>query len=455
MLRLLVCLLIVGLTTLYTGSGISPDAIVIITLDTTRVDRLSVYGFMGSSTPRLERLAADAVVFDRASTVAPLTLPAHASLFTGRLPPVHGVRDNASPPLDAAATTLAEVLRARGFRTGAFVASVVVGRDRGLAQGFEVYDSVERRGWPGAMPPQRRADDVVSAAIDWVDGVGRTQFFLWVHLYDPHRPYDPPEPFRSSFADPYVGEIAFADSQVGRLLDALDRRGRLARTVVVVAADHGESLGDHGEEDHGIFLYQSVLRVPLLIRAPSIAARRSDAVVRLIDVMPTVLDLAGAAAPPGDGASLVRVMRGEALRVELDAYAESLYPQRFGWSPLRSLYDGRYKYIEAPRPELYDLDRDPFEERNLHGERASLARALARRLHAVAGPDADGQAITDPPADPELPSRLNALGYVAAPILSAPATLRPLADPKDCIHLHRTRPGVVMPGPSPPESACR
>ncbi len=351
--------------------------VVIVTLDTTRADRLSVYGFMDASMPALDRLAREGVVFDQATSVAPLTLPAHASLFTGLLPPAHGVRDNGDPALAATHTTLAEALSAQGFRTGAFVAASVLEADRGLAQGFGTYrsDASEDRRTPERR--QRRADEVITDAMRWLDELGGSRFFLWAHLYDPHRPYDPPEPFRSRFVDPYIGEIAFADSQIGRLLDDLDRRQLLDQTIVIVAGDHGESLGEHGERDHGIFVYESVLRVPMMIRAPGAKARRVGAVVRLTDVMPTVLDLLGFPAPDMDGVSLVDLVSGQKDTLDLEAYSESFYPQRFGWSPLRAVREGRYKLIDAPRPELYDLERDLFRG-------AQPVRRATRRRRGVA-----------------------------------------------------------------------
>jgi arylsulfatase A-like enzyme len=410
-----------------------PINVVVITLDTTRADRLSPYGLMDSPMPGLERLAREGVVFDQATSVAPLTLPAHASLFTGLLPPAHGVRDNADQALDAAHVTLAEILRGRGFRTAAFVASVVLDADRGLAQGFDRYASVPADARRIAPARQRRADDVIADALQWLDDAGTTTpFFLWTHLYDPHAPYDPPEPYRTAFLDPYIGEIAFADAQIGRLLDALERRGVLDRTVVVVAGDHGESLGDHGERDHGIFVYESVLRVPLIIRGPRIPPRRVADVVRLTDVAPTILDLLGLPSPPMDGVSLGSLLSGRTTRVDLEAYSESLYPRRLGWSPLRALRDGRFKLIDAPRPELYDLERDPFEERNIHDERRSLADAMRRRLAILARERglsrADG--LAEPPAG--LRERLAALGYVGS---GQPRALpgAELPDPKDRI----------------------
>ncbi|MEO5896724.1 MAG: sulfatase [Vicinamibacterales bacterium] len=416
-----------------------PIGVVIITLDTTRADRLPAYGFMDATMPHLDRLAREGVVFDQATSVAPLTLPAHASLFTGLFPPAHRVRDNADRPLSSEHSTLAETLKQQGFRTAAFVGSVVLDADRGLSQGFDDFRGVATANASEHLsgpPRRRRGDEVITDAIRWIDSVhDDSRFFVWAHLYDPHRPYDPPEPFRSQYSDPYVAEIAFADAQIGRLLEALDRRTLLNRTIVVVAADHGESLGDHGERDHGIFVYESVLRVPLIMRVPGVAPRRVADVVRLVDVMPTVLDLLGVPCPPINGASLVGMLHGKPQQVELEAYSESQYPLRFGWSPLRALRAGRYKLIEAPRPELYDLERDPFEERNLYEQRRDVARAFSQRLLTL-----DGSVLArrrDPGSDPipasDLQHRLASLGYVGSGPYTTPATHHDLPDPKDCI----------------------
>jgi arylsulfatase A-like enzyme len=413
-----------------------PVGIVVITLDTTRADRLSPYGFMNVSLPHLERLAREGVVFDQATSGAPLTLPAHASLFTGLLPPNHGVSDNADSPLADTHTTLAETLRARGFRTGAFVGSVVLDPDRGLRQGFEVYRGVDGDVGRRSHRVQRRADQVVTDAVEWLDTIGGSRFLLWAHLYDPHRPYEPPEPFASIYAhNLYVGEIAFVDAEIGRLLAALERQALLNRTIVVVAGDHGESLGEHGERDHGVFIYENVLRVPLLIRGPSLAPSRIAEVVRLTDVMPTVLNLAGVPVPPVDGISLVDLMRGRTRGLDLEAYSESLYPERFGWSRLHALRDGRFKLIDAPRPELYDLERDPFEQWNIYDERPALAEAMTARARAIAKgrrsvSAADGQTIVST----EVQVNLAALGYVGSMARRefARQTGR-LPDPKDCI----------------------
>jgi arylsulfatase A-like enzyme len=412
--------------------------VVVITLDTTRADRLSPYGFMNVTLPHLERLAREGVVFDQATTVAPLTLPAHTSLFTGLLPPRHGVRDNADPPLAEAATTLEEMLHARGFRTGAFVGSIVLDPDRGLKQGFEHYSGVEKTDRIGPEGRQRRADDVVGDALDWLDGVGASPFFLWAHLYDAHRPYDPPEPFSSTYAhNPYVGEIAYADSQIGVLLAGLERRRLLDRTIIVIAGDHGESLEERGERDHGIFIYENVLRVPLIIRAPGIAPRRVDDVVRLTDIMPTILDLLNVRPAGGiDGVSLTELMYGLARDLDLEAYAESVYPERLGMSGLRSLRVGRYKLIDAPRPELFDLQRDPFEETNIYEDRRDLGATMQARAASLAAAGDASAARHDRATSPnDVRERLAALGYAVADRPRRPTGQDRLPDPKDRVLL--------------------
>jgi arylsulfatase A-like enzyme len=391
------------------------------------------------------------VRFDQATSVAPLTLPAHTSLFTGLLPPNHGVRDNSDHALADAHVTLAETLLARGFRTGASVASVVLDPDRGLQQGFEHYDAVPTEGRDAAGGRQRRADAVMDDAIAWLDTVGDSRFFLWTHLYDPHRPYDPPEPYASTYGhNLYVGEIAFADSQIGRLLQALDERQLLNRTVVVVAGDHGESLGGHGERDHGIFVYEDVIRVPLIMRAPSLQPATVDEIVRLTDVMPTVLDLLDLPTPSEtDGVSLVDVMNGRARDLNLEAYAESFYPARFGWSPLRSLREGRFKLIDAPRPELYDLYDDPVEEKNLYDDRRALAEQLTARLAVAARGRGSISAQPETGVSPERQAQLASLGYLGSTSPRESSSGAALPDPKDCL-----RSATHTPGSPPVEPSC-
>ena len=292
--------------------------VLIVTLDTTRADYLPAYGYTKLETPALDRLSREGTVFEQATTSVPLTLPAHCTIFTGLFPPHHRVRDNADRALDAGQITLAEVLRARGMRTGAFVGSVVVGHDRGLAQGFDTYSAPSRIDLRDGN--RRPAHLVVDDALEWLqrqDG----PFFAWIHLYDAHAPYALPEPFRTMYHDaPYLGALAVLDAQVGRVASALEAHHVLDRTLLVVASDHGESLGEHGEDGHGIFVYQSTLRVALIMRVPGFAPRRVADVTRLADVMPTVLDLLHEPAPPMDGVSLVPLMTGRVKHLDLDAY---------------------------------------------------------------------------------------------------------------------------------------
>jgi choline-sulfatase len=392
------------------GASRRPTGVLLVTLDTARADRLSPYGFVGARMPHLERLASEGVLFEQAFSVAPLTLPAHVSLFTGLLPPSHAVRDNADEPLSPAHSTLAERLQSRGFKTGAFVGSVVLQSDRGLAQGFDTYRDVSSQ--PGAPPARQRPGNfVVDEAIEWLEGTKGAPFLLWAHLYDPHTPYDPPDPYRRAHADPYVGELLFADAQLGRLLDGLDRLRLADRTVVVVAGDHGEGLGDHGETTHGLLVYDSVLRVPLIVRAPAIRPRRIADVVRLIDIAPTVLELLGLDGPQSDGISLVRALKGG--RLDVEAYAESLYPARMGLAPVLALRDRRFKLIDGPTPELYDLEQDPFEQNNVIGARGRIADAMRARLRTIVGPGAaDANAVLNKEVPQDLRERLAALGYV-------------------------------------------
>ena len=272
--------------------------LLIVTLDTTRADRIGAYGYAGVQTPNLDRLAREGVLFEQAASSAPLTLPAHSSLFTSKFPPEHGVRDNGGFFLAPRETTLATVLKGHGYRTGAFVGAYVLDAKWGINQGFDTYfDDFDLSKYKaislGAI--QRPGNEVIDHGLQWLDRIGAKppgRFFAWMHLYDPHAPYEPPEPYRSMYPDrPYIGEIAFADAQVGRVLSYLETHALLDRTIVVVMGDHGESLGDHGEATHGFFVYESVAHVPLIIRAPfsaTLGGRRVADVVRSVDVMPTV-----------------------------------------------------------------------------------------------------------------------------------------------------------------------
>jgi choline-sulfatase len=419
--------------------------LLLVTLDTTRADRIHAYGFDGVETPNLDRLAREGVLFEQAVSPAPLTLPAHSSIFTGTFPPAHGVRDNGGFFLDDRQTTLAERLQSRGFTTGGFVGAYVLDHKWGVAQGFQTYfDDFDLSKYQSLSlgSVDRPGNEVADHAIAWLDEVGLKRFFGWVHFYDAHSPYDPPEPFKSRYAGrPYVGEIAFVDSQVGRLLAYLDAHHLADRTIVVVMGDHGEGLGEHGEGTHGFFVYQATMHVPLLIRAPYdlMAGRRVADTVRSIDILPTALELLGVSTSEQlDGTSVVPLMTGAKKELGLAAYSEAIYPRfHFGWSDLRALTAGRYKFVAAPRPELYDLQQDPGESHNLYAERQALGDrmnqeliALERRMSATA---AAPKAAVE--VDPEARARLAALGYVGT-FVTAPSPERAgLADPKDKIQL--------------------
>ena len=423
--------------------------LVVITLDTTRADRLGAYGYPHAGTPNLDALGQEGVVFEHASTAAPLTLPAHSTLFTGRFPPEHGVRDNGGYFLNESEQTLAELLKARGYATGGFIAAYVLDSKWGIAQGFDTYfDDFDLSKYQvmsmGAI--QRPGNEVVDHALPWIDQHRASPFFAWVHLYDAHTPYNPPEPFKGQHpGDPYQGEISFADAQVGRVVQLLRDRNLLDRTVIVVMGDHGESLHDHGEAAHGFFVYESTMHVPLIMRVPYSAMqhRRIGDPVRSVDVMPTVLDLLGVPIPANaivDGQSVASLMAGTRAEMGLEAYAEAVYPlHHFGWSDLRALRQGRYKLIAAPRPELYDLQDDPTEQKNIFSDRKALGDRMLVRLsemeaHFKASAPAKSEAVE---VDPDAKARLAALGYVGSFVASVgdDASRAGLADPKDKVHL--------------------
>jgi arylsulfatase A-like enzyme len=410
-----------------------PASVILITLDTTRADYLPPYGGQ-VPLPAIERLAREGVVFDQAIAPAPLTLPSHTSLFTGRIPPAHGARVNG---LTAGGTmpVFPERLRAAGYRTAAFVGSIVLDGERGLRQGFDVYDDVNH-GF-GGRRLRRPANEVVDAALGWLAPVlqsaDASPFFLWVHLYDAHAPHQLPAQSGASVSgDSYADAIAFMDSQIGRLVQALEDRQALHRTAIVVAADHGESLGEHGERGHGIFVYESALRVPLIVRWPGVEPRRVPDLVQLIDVAPTILALEGLEAPPMDGVSLAPALSGRPAGART-AYAESVFPIRYGWSPLRTVRDTRFKLIEAPRPELYDLASDPHELRNLYDSEPPAAARLEAKLRTFGPPERQVTASPDGPAREQLAS----LGYVSPSRESTPAAPPAIwPDPKDMIGVY-------------------
>jgi len=422
-----------------------PRNLLLLSLDTLRADRVGSYGYGPAQTPQLDALARRGLRFAQATTVVPLTLPAHSSLFTGTFPAWHGVRDNGGFYLDEEQTTLAERLKDSGFRTGGFVGAFVLDRRWGIAQGFERFfddfDLDKFKDNPSMDAIQRPGSEVVDQALQWLSEDRERPFFAWVHLYDPHTPYAAPEPYRSRFpatmSGAYDAEIAATDAQLGRLLAALESDGRLRETLVVVTGDHGEMLGEHGEQTHGFFIYDAAVRIPLIMAGPGLPARAIPDQVRIVDVMPTALELLGVPQPSAvQGVSLLPLARGE--RLSLVAHSESWYPRyHYGWSELNSIQDGRFKYIRAPRAELYDLQDDPGEKTDLSSQDASRLGALDGALTEFLARTTNAAAVKGPQAvDSETEERLAALGYVGGSVSKRNLEERPRGDPKDKIGLY-------------------
>jgi choline-sulfatase len=398
-----------------------PLNVVIVTLDTTRADRLGAYGYPRAETPNLDALAGRGTLFREAYAHVPLTLPSHASLMTGLLPTRHGVRDNGTFVVPRELAMVTERFRDAGYHTGAFVSAFVLDRRFGLARGFDRYDD-DVPGQDAAKagdPSERsvRAEATVDRAIHWLGAGDARPRFMWVHLYDPHAPYEAPEPFAGRHPDaPYDGEIAYTDAQIGRLLQALEGSGSRAPWLVVVVGDHGEGLGDHEEMTHGYFVYGNTQRVPLIISLPGHvpAARTVDGVVRVVDIAPTVLEIAGLPPLPGaDGRSLVRLMAGSASGDAGPAYLESFHPRIWwGAQELLALRTGRWLFVEAPRPELYDVAADPAERVNVATTHPRELETLTTLLkdYARAGAPASPRATLDPAAE----ARLRSLGYLGS-----------------------------------------
>lgn len=418
--------------------GRTSGPIVLISIDTLRADHLPVYGYAKGHTPNIDALARDAIVFERAYAHSPQTLPSHVALLSGQLPFETGVRDNIGFAAKPGQPFIQTMLAGRGYRTGGFISAYVLRSQTGIGQGFETFDSNLPAASPEASIAQVQRDGslTLEAAARWLDTLPReAPYFLFLHLYEPHTPYTPPARF-ASYA-PYDGEIAYADELVGRMLDRLRRDGTYDSATIIVLSDHGEGLGDHGEQEHGLFLYDETIRIPLVIKMPGQrqAGTRIPAPVQQIDLVPTLLDLTGASPDATlHGRSLAPWLRGEGQVQEAGIYSEALYARyHFGWSELYALTDARYRFIQAPREELYDLQTDPHERQNLAdarpGPRGAMRVALARLV---------GGAAVDRPSvisDAER-EQFQALGYVSMQAdLSAKAGDASRPDPKDKVHV--------------------
>lgn len=432
------------------GAAQARPNVLLITLDTFRGDHLGANGSKRAETPCLDRLSAEGANFTRARAQVPLTLPSHASIMTSLFPHSHGVRNNGVAALGSEATTLAEVLQAEGYATAAFVGSFVLDHRFGLDQGFDHYDDHVAVDPAMLERPEAERDGgkVVRAFGSWLTehSGARSQatepdpFFAWIHLYDPHAPYEAPEPFRSRYqGNAYAAEIAYTDSLVCRAVAVLESEGVLDDTVIAVVGDHGEGLGEHRETTHSLLIYNSTLHVPMLIRAPGVVPVGSvPDLVRTIDLAPTLLDYLGLGNEFGEGSSL-RSDPAEADRplseALLPGLSESLYgAQTLGWSPLFGLEEGRFHFIQAPEPELFDLERDPGEVRNVFGEHPEVGRRLASRLESMLLGGSGAVAGTpEIVLDPSEIEKLRSLGYLAGSAAKSPQA--GVIDPKTKIEV--------------------
>ncbi|MEE9603798.1 MAG: sulfatase-like hydrolase/transferase, partial [Thermoguttaceae bacterium] len=424
--------------------------VLLISLDTTRANHLNTYGYQYTKTPVLNRLARGGALFSHAYTPSPATMPAHSSLHTGLYPLNHGVRANGTFRLGDENVTLAETLRDAGYRTGASISAFVLDSRFGIDQGFETFDddlTVGMKHSPNMF--RERAAELTNVPVTkWLRENGNERFFYWVHYFDPHAPYAPPEPFRTQYAGgPYDGEIDYADQQIGKLLDVLDEIGVRDRTLVIVVSDHGEGLGQHGEETHSLLIYDSTLHVPMIFSAPPPFPQGKviHDQVCLIDVMPTVLDLLGMAVPENlDGLSLLQEVSSVRTNINIETLATMTL---HGWAPLIGIRSEEHKFVLAPQKEVYDLRGDPLEESNLHDSRPDLARRLYQELIDMVGSEdpymatAVGQDLT---MDDETRRRLESLGYIATASAEDVAP-EALPDPKEMVyHWERLQRGIHL-----------
>jgi choline-sulfatase len=413
--------------------------VLLITIDTLRADHVGCYGAKNIETPTLDAIARDGIVFDRAISQVPLTWPSHAAILTGTYPFQNGVRDFTGHPLSPQFRTIAQAFKQAGYATGAVISSFVLDRSWGLARGFDYYDdafSATAFQQRDLALVDRKAQESVDHALNWLEKTPKRPFFLWLHLYDPHSPYDPPEPYRTLYKDHlYDGEIAYADHELGRLIASLKHRGAYENSVIAFVSDHGESLGDHGEQEHGFFIYNSTIHVPLIIKPPAPRRFQQDHIVQPVEITaisPTLLELAGVKDAIKEQFQTSSLLMTE--DTEQAAYSETLYPfSSFGWSPLHSLQTKQYHFIDAPEPELYDIVQDPREKHNLVEQQPAVVAVLKSKMRQRVEHNPFQQRTSNTNSlNPASSEKLRALGYVVyeAPV-SDGTTSHNLADPKN------------------------
>ena len=432
-------------STAFAAPVAAPNNVVVITIDTLRADHVGCYGYRQIRTPNIDALAADGARFERAYTAVPVTLPSHTVMFTGTYPMLSGMHDFAANKLNSSPPTLASGLRENGYATAAVVGSAVLDSRFGLNRGFDFYYDhfdFNRLQESNLEEMERPGNLVTDVTLDWLSKNYSKKFFLWMHLYDPHYPYRPPAPYAAEYKDrPYDGEIAFADAQVGRLIRFLKSKGLYSNTLIVLSGDHGESLGEHGEKTHGFFIYNATLHVPFIIHSPGAASSRVvPDLVSLADLMPTVLQTLKVNIPPQvQGRSLVPLMKTKEQEEARSLYAETFLPRlHFNWSELRSAESTNYHFIDAPKPELYDLTKDPGETQNLFAEKKAVGEEMRARLATLIRQYSAGQELAEKTGlDPALMERLKSLGYAGFSGGGSPTiTDRALPDPKDRIQVY-------------------
>ena len=439
----LVLLIVVAALWFFRSATVSSKDIrhvLLISIDTCRADYLGCYGYPHQITPNVDKIARGGVIFKNVVTAVPLTLPAHCSMLTGTIPPFHEVHDNLDYKLDESNITLAEILKEHGFVTGGIISASVLDSQFGINQGFDTFNDRLEKGRTTGLMVERRAGQTSNIALEWLAGHKNERFFLFLHYFDPHFDYAPPEPFASRFADDlYAGEIAYTDYCIGPVVEALKDMGLFDSTLIIITSDHGEMLGEHGELTHGYFIYQSAVRVPLIFKLPGqTKSKEVEDVVGLVDIVPTVCSLLNIEAPQVQGQDLSPyLLRKSISGEERHIYTESLIPTKYNANTLLGVVGEKLKYIQTTRPELYDLVNDPQESRNLINQHQRQVRILQSRLReilqeSVPAARADSKIVLDEQAR----KRLESLGYVSGKVAEEFEFDQSKGDPKDLIDLH-------------------
>jgi arylsulfatase A-like enzyme/predicted negative regulator of RcsB-dependent stress response len=441
---ILSAVLVVGLVWLLLCSEVFSkgiDNVVLISVDTCRADYLGCYGHAGRTTPNIDQIAGQGVIFKNVVTAAPMTLPAHCSMLTGKIPPYHGVHDNLDYRLAESEVTLAEILKEDGFVTGGIISASVLGSQFGIGQGFDTFnDRFEKAGMDSLMV-ERRGGQSTRLALDWLGRHKDERFFLFLHYFDPHFDYVPPEPFASEFADnPYAGEIAYTDYCIAQVIQKLKELGLFDSSLIIITGDHGEMLGEHGELTHGYFIYESAIKVPLIFKLPGQnKPKEIKEVVGLVDIVPTVCGLLDIGPPPQvQGKDLRPYLFGKSVvSGERHVYTESLIPTKYSANTLLGVVTDKLKYIQTTRPELYDLAKDRQESENLINQSPQRARILQDRLRKILEESVPTSGSSSKTLlDEEARKRLESLGYVSGNVAEEFRFDESKNDPKDLVDLH-------------------